>query len=126
MVLSWQVTIVTNNAPAASGEGSEARCQGDMEKADMVDGEMTPMFSPNKSNKVWSCFLLCVCVSVCPCVCGCLCVPVCVRVSPRYQRERKLDPASGGEPQQDLRVPGPVRTLHGPADAARCVSMLAR
>ncbi|XP_057712194.1 neuralized-like protein 4 isoform X1 [Corythoichthys intestinalis] len=33
-----QVTIVTNNVQAVGGEGGDARCQGDMEKADMVDG----------------------------------------------------------------------------------------
>lgn len=35
----WQVTIATNHLPAVGGDGGEARCQGDMEKADMVDGE---------------------------------------------------------------------------------------
>ncbi|CAL8376707.1 unnamed protein product [Gadus morhua 'NCC'] len=51
-----QVTIVTNSVPAASGEGSEARCQGDMEKADMVDGikesvcwTPPPEVNPNKT-----------------------------------------------------------------------------
>lgn len=34
-----QVTIVTNNVPAVGGETTETRCQGDMEKADMVDGK---------------------------------------------------------------------------------------
>uniref|UniRef100_A0A4W6CWD7 Neuralized-like protein 4 n=1 Tax=Lates calcarifer TaxID=8187 RepID=A0A4W6CWD7_LATCA len=34
-----QVTIVTNNVPAVGGENGETRCQGDMEKADMVDGK---------------------------------------------------------------------------------------
>ncbi len=38
-VPSLQVTIVTNNLPAVGGESGESRCQGDMEKADMVDGE---------------------------------------------------------------------------------------
>lgn len=38
VVLLWQVTIVTNNVPAVGGESGETRCQGDMEKADMVDG----------------------------------------------------------------------------------------
>ncbi|XP_069042671.1 neuralized-like protein 4 isoform X2 [Lepisosteus oculatus] len=33
-----QVTIVTNDVPAVGGEGSDTRCQADMEKADMVDG----------------------------------------------------------------------------------------
>lgn len=37
--VKWQVTIATNNLPAVGGDGSETRCQGDMEKADMVDGE---------------------------------------------------------------------------------------
>lgn len=37
----WQVTIVTNNVPAVGGETGEPRCQGDMEKADMVDGKKT-------------------------------------------------------------------------------------
>lgn len=36
---SWQVTIVTNSVPAVGGDSGEARCQGDMEKADMVDGK---------------------------------------------------------------------------------------
>lgn len=39
VVFSWQVTIVTNNVPAVGGESGETRCQGDMEKADMVDGK---------------------------------------------------------------------------------------
>lgn len=39
VVLLWQVTIVTNNVPAVGGESGETRCQGDMEKADMVDGK---------------------------------------------------------------------------------------
>lgn len=39
VVLSCQVTIVTNNVPAVGGESGETRCQGDMEKADMVDGK---------------------------------------------------------------------------------------
>lgn len=39
MSLSWQVTIVTNNVSTVGGESGEAHCQGDMEKADMVDGE---------------------------------------------------------------------------------------
>lgn len=38
-VSSWQVTIVTNSVPAVGGDSGEARCQGDMEKADMVDGK---------------------------------------------------------------------------------------
>ncbi|CDR16016.1 unnamed protein product [Oncorhynchus mykiss] len=38
-----QVTIVTDNVPTVGGESGEARCQGDMEKADMVDGEKTMM-----------------------------------------------------------------------------------
>eukprot|EP00063_Salmo_salar_P036607 XP_014011442.1 PREDICTED: neuralized-like protein 4 isoform X1 [Salmo salar] len=33
-----QVTIVTNNVSTVGGESGEAHCQGDMEKADMVDG----------------------------------------------------------------------------------------
>ncbi|MGH0181943.1 UNVERIFIED_CONTAM: hypothetical protein FKN15_007340 [Acipenser sinensis] len=33
-----QVTIVTNDVPAVGGDSSNPRCQGDMEKADMVDG----------------------------------------------------------------------------------------
>ncbi|XP_041093378.1 neuralized-like protein 4 isoform X2 [Polyodon spathula] len=33
-----QVTIVTNDVPAVGGDASNPRCQGDMEKADMVDG----------------------------------------------------------------------------------------
>lgn len=43
-VSSCQVTIVTNNVPAVDGESGEARCQGDMEKADMVDGRQ-PAFT---------------------------------------------------------------------------------
>lgn len=30
---------MTNNVPEVGAEGGETRCQGDMEKADMVDGE---------------------------------------------------------------------------------------
>lgn len=38
--LLWrQVTIVTSNVPAVGGDSGETRCQGDMEKADMVDGK---------------------------------------------------------------------------------------
>ncbi|XP_037118336.1 neuralized-like protein 4 isoform X2 [Syngnathus acus] len=51
-----QVTIVTNNVPAVGGEGGDARCQCDMEKADMVDGikesvcwTPPPEVNPNKS-----------------------------------------------------------------------------
>uniref|UniRef100_A0A3Q3X395 Neuralized-like protein 4 n=1 Tax=Mola mola TaxID=94237 RepID=A0A3Q3X395_MOLML len=51
-----QVTIVTNNVPAVGGDGGEARCQGDMEKADMVDGikesvcwTPPPEVNPNKT-----------------------------------------------------------------------------
>jgi len=39
MLSSWQVTIVTDSVPAVGGESGETRCQGDMEKADMVDGK---------------------------------------------------------------------------------------
>lgn len=35
----WQVTIVTNNVADVGGDSGETRCQGDMEKADMVDGK---------------------------------------------------------------------------------------
>lgn len=34
-----QVTIVANHVPVAGGESGDMHCQGDMEKADMVDGE---------------------------------------------------------------------------------------
>ncbi|XP_041739983.2 neuralized-like protein 4 isoform X1 [Coregonus clupeaformis] len=51
-----QVTIVTNNVPTMGGESGEARCQGDMEKADMVDGikesvcwTPPPDVNPNKT-----------------------------------------------------------------------------
>ncbi|XP_042154224.1 neuralized-like protein 4 isoform X2 [Oncorhynchus tshawytscha] len=51
-----QVTIVTNNVPTVGGESGEARCQGDMEKADMVDGikesvcwTPPPEVNPNKT-----------------------------------------------------------------------------
>lgn len=38
-MFSWrQVTIVTNNVPAVGAESGETHFQGDMEKADMVDG----------------------------------------------------------------------------------------
>ncbi|KAG8006156.1 Neuralized-like protein 4 [Nibea albiflora] len=50
------VTIVTNNVPAVGGESGETRCQGDMEKADMVDGikesvcwTPPPEVNPNKT-----------------------------------------------------------------------------
>uniref|UniRef100_A0A8C9ZFT9 Neuralized-like protein 4 n=1 Tax=Sander lucioperca TaxID=283035 RepID=A0A8C9ZFT9_SANLU len=33
-----QITIVKDSVPAVGGENGETRCQGDMEKADMVDG----------------------------------------------------------------------------------------
>ncbi|TNM93826.1 hypothetical protein fugu_002002 [Takifugu bimaculatus] len=51
-----QVTIATNNLPAVGGDRGEARCQGDMEKADMVDGikesvcwTPPPEVNPNKT-----------------------------------------------------------------------------
>ncbi|XP_037832302.1 neuralized-like protein 4 isoform X4 [Kryptolebias marmoratus] len=51
-----QVTIVTNTVPAVGAESSESRCQGDMEKADMVDGikesvcwTPPPEVNPNKT-----------------------------------------------------------------------------
>uniref|UniRef100_A0A3B1JK21 Neuralized E3 ubiquitin protein ligase 4 n=1 Tax=Astyanax mexicanus TaxID=7994 RepID=A0A3B1JK21_ASTMX len=51
-----QVTIVTNHVPAVGAESSDARCQGDMEKADMVDGikesvcwTPPPEVNPNKT-----------------------------------------------------------------------------
>uniref|UniRef100_A0A7N6A0U2 Neuralized-like protein 4 n=1 Tax=Anabas testudineus TaxID=64144 RepID=A0A7N6A0U2_ANATE len=51
-----QVTIVTNNVQAVGGESGETRCQGDMEKADMVDGikesvcwTPPPEVNPNKT-----------------------------------------------------------------------------
>lgn len=37
--VEWQVTIATNHLPAVGGDRGETRCQGDMEKADMVDGK---------------------------------------------------------------------------------------
>lgn len=37
--VEWQVTIATNNLPAVGRDRGETRFQGDMEKADMVDGE---------------------------------------------------------------------------------------
>lgn len=33
------MTIVTSSVAAVGGDSGEARCQGDMEKADMVDGK---------------------------------------------------------------------------------------
>lgn len=39
VVSSWQITIVKDSVPAVGGENGETRCQGDMEKADMVDGK---------------------------------------------------------------------------------------
>uniref|UniRef100_G3Q6T0 Neuralized-like protein 4 n=1 Tax=Gasterosteus aculeatus aculeatus TaxID=481459 RepID=G3Q6T0_GASAC len=51
-----QVTIVTNNVAAVGGDSGETRCQGDMEKADMVDGikesvcwTPPPEVNPNKT-----------------------------------------------------------------------------
>ncbi|XP_030631842.1 neuralized-like protein 4 [Chanos chanos] len=51
-----QVTIVTNNVPTVGSESGEMRCQGDMEKADMVDGikesvcwTPPPEVNPNKT-----------------------------------------------------------------------------
>uniref|UniRef100_A0A8C2ZRF5 Neuralized-like protein 4 n=1 Tax=Cyclopterus lumpus TaxID=8103 RepID=A0A8C2ZRF5_CYCLU len=51
-----QVTIVTDNVPAVGGDSGETRCQGDMEKADMVDGikesvcwTPPPEVNPNKT-----------------------------------------------------------------------------
>lgn len=47
---SRQVTIVTNNVPAVGGENGETRCQGDMEKADMVDGKKAALSVFNLSH----------------------------------------------------------------------------
>uniref|UniRef100_A0A3B3TXI2 Neuralized-like protein 4 n=1 Tax=Poecilia latipinna TaxID=48699 RepID=A0A3B3TXI2_9TELE len=51
-----QVTIVTNNVPAVGAESGDTRFQGDMEKADMVDGikesvcwTPPPEVNPNKT-----------------------------------------------------------------------------
>ncbi|XP_064796539.1 neuralized-like protein 4 isoform X4 [Oncorhynchus masou masou] len=51
-----QITIVTDNVPTVGGESGEAHCQGDMEKADMVDGikesvcwTHPPEVNPNKT-----------------------------------------------------------------------------
>ncbi|XP_011485805.1 neuralized-like protein 4 isoform X1 [Oryzias latipes] len=51
-----QVTIVTNSVSAVGAESGETRCQGDMEKADMVDGikesvcwTPPPEVNPNKT-----------------------------------------------------------------------------
>ncbi|KAL4631473.1 neuralized-like protein 4 isoform X1 [Arapaima gigas] len=51
-----QVTIVTNNVPAVGRKSRESCCQGDMEKADMVDGikesvcwTPPPEVNPNKT-----------------------------------------------------------------------------
>ncbi|XP_077963285.1 neuralized-like protein 4 isoform X1 [Gasterosteus aculeatus] len=51
-----QVTIVTNNVADVGGDSGETRCQGDMEKADMVDGikesvcwTPPPEVNPNKT-----------------------------------------------------------------------------
>ncbi|XP_034146279.1 neuralized-like protein 4 [Esox lucius] len=51
-----QVTIVTNNVPTVGRDRGEAGCQGDMEKADMVDGikesvcwTPPPEVNPNKT-----------------------------------------------------------------------------
>uniref|UniRef100_A0A4W5K7V6 Neuralized-like protein 4 n=1 Tax=Hucho hucho TaxID=62062 RepID=A0A4W5K7V6_9TELE len=48
--------VLTNNVPTVGGESGEARCQGDMEKADMVDGikesvcwTPPPEVNPNKT-----------------------------------------------------------------------------
>lgn len=40
---------MTDNVPTVGGESGEARCQGDMEKADMVDGERMMMMSTHYS-----------------------------------------------------------------------------
>lgn len=39
MLVSPQVTIVTSHMEAVGAESGDVRCRGDMEKADMVDGE---------------------------------------------------------------------------------------
>lgn len=105
-MLSWpQVTIVTNNVPAVGAENGETRCQGDMEKADMVDGTKwnLPLFVLNLAAVLKSLeFFLGFCTS-------------------RNQRERVLDTPSRGQPQQDLRVPGTVLPLQRPAHVARWV-----
>ncbi|XP_051523046.1 neuralized-like protein 4 isoform X2 [Myxocyprinus asiaticus] len=51
-----QVTIVANHVPVVGGEREDMRCQGDMEKADMVDGikesvcwTPPPEVNPNKT-----------------------------------------------------------------------------
>lgn len=105
-VPSSQVTIVTKDVPAVGGESGEGRCQGDMEKADMVDGKNATAFL---FRRLIDSFGICPC-----CFDG---VAVCSR--PRNQRERVLDAPSRGQPQQDVRVPGTVLALQGPADVTR-------
>lgn len=94
-----QVTIVTNSVSAVGAESGETRCQGDMEKADMVDG-MKPilllLFFSSELLRVLRSLRIC-----------------------RNQRERVLDTPSRGQPQQDLRVPGTVLPIQGPADVTR-------
>lgn len=50
-VSSRQVTIVTSSVAAVGGDSGEARCQCDMEKADVVDGK-TAQVSPVPQSSV--------------------------------------------------------------------------
>ncbi|XP_064408911.1 LOW QUALITY PROTEIN: neuralized-like protein 4 [Latimeria chalumnae] len=52
-----QVTIVTNDVPAVGEDNSDPRCQGDMEKADMVDGikESVCWTPPPEGNPMKTC-----------------------------------------------------------------------
>lgn len=79
--------------PAVGGESGETRCQGDMEKADMVDGKKLffLFIQPAEVFKVVSFVFL--------------------SFKNRNQRECVLDAPSRGQPQQDLWVPGAVLPL---------------
>lgn len=72
-------------------------CQGDMEKADMVDGKILSTCLTEALAWLWFTRFLC---------------------SGRYKRECLLDAASWGEPKQDVRVSGALLQIQRPAHSA--------
>lgn len=94
-----QVTIMSPEPGATSGKS--AGTQGDMEKADMVDGEAAP-----RSPGAWPC---------CPHY-PCDPAPFCPL---RHQGECVLGPSARHRPAEELRVPCPLLPLPRTAIASR-------
>lgn len=63
LLSSPQVTIVTSHMEAVGVEGGDACCQGDMEKADMVDGEWAVSHSPRTHLRLVSEFMSVQCLN---------------------------------------------------------------